>query len=135
MEDLTVNEAIIAVAVCAAKESGGIGGSHCGDAARIAAMAEKQPLFSSLDDSIDPSINLFMNMIGTSTDLVKPITSAATVLNPAQKEIAFTWAAEILLPDGVLTEKRQRILTKYASLLKIDRAAAQQILTDMIGQP
>jgi hypothetical protein len=135
MEDLTVNDALIAVAVCAAKESGGFDGSHRGDESRIAAMAQKQPLFSGLDDSIDPSISLFMNMIGTSTDLVEPIAIAATVLNPAQKEIAFTWAAEMILPDGLLTEKRQRILKKYASLLKIDRTVAQQILADMIGQP
>lgn len=135
LENLTVNDALIVVAVCAAKEKADSDARHLEKAKQIGLMAQDNPIFSGLGDTIEPSIHLFMNMLGKTTDLVKPVTSAAMVLNPAQKKIAFSWVAEIILPGGLLTEKRQRILKKYASLLKIDSAVAQQILADMIGQP
>ncbi|MBR9987454.1 MAG: hypothetical protein KFF68_16245 [Desulfosarcina sp.] len=127
-ENLTYNDALILVAVCAVKEKTESDENHIEDAKRISLLAQKDPIFSGLGDTIEPSINSFMNMIGKRTDLVKPLASAASALNSSQKKVAYFWAAEIILADSVLTEKNQRILDKYARLLKIDTIVAQQIL-------
>jgi hypothetical protein len=129
-KNLIVKDAFILLAVCAAKEKADIDENQGDDANRIAALSKKHPIFSDLEDSIDPAINKFMNMIGTTTDSVNPVKSAAKALKPAHKEIAFSWIKEIIMPDGVLTEERKIILDKYALLLEIDSTVAQQILVE-----
>jgi hypothetical protein len=59
-------------------------------------------------------------------------------LNTAEKtfeqdfgEVAFSWAAEIIMPDGVLSEKRKNIIDKYVLLLDIDNTVARQIQVDV----
>ena len=74
-----------------------------------------------------------MNMIKTA-DTVKYVMAATKVLKPEYKETAFTWAAMILMPDGVLTETRKIVLEKYALLLNIDRDDAQNILVKISDQ-
>ena len=111
-----------------------IDNNHIDDIKRIAALAKNHPIFLYLVDSIEPSINKFMNMIDTATDLVKPVDMAANVLEPELKENAFGWAAEIIMPDGVLTEERKIILDKYALLLNIDSNDAQRILVEISNQ-
>lgn len=69
-----------------------------------------------------------MNMIGTVIGLVKGVDMATSVLKPEFKKIALSWVAEIIMPDGNLTEERKSIFDKYALLLKIDRNDAQRIL-------
>jgi hypothetical protein len=132
--DLTINDALILVAVCAAKEKATPDDNHIDDAKRIAALAQNHPIFLDLGDSIEPSINKFMNMIGTTTDLVKAVDTAANVLKPELKEIAFNWVAEIIMSDGVLTEQRKNILDKYALLFNIDSNDAQRILVEISNQ-
>lgn len=132
-ENLTCNDALILVAVCAAEETAESDENHLEDTKRISLLAQKEPIFSGLGDAIEPSINLFMNMIGKTTDLVKPIASAAMVLNSSQKAIAYSWATEIILADGVRTQKKQQILDKYTRLLEIDTTVAQQILAGFLA--
>jgi hypothetical protein len=129
-KNLTVNDALILLAVCAAKEKADINENPVDVANRIAALSKKHPIFSDFEDSIDPAINKFMNMIGTTTDLVNPVKSAAKALKPAHKDIAFSWVTEIIMPDGVLTEERKIILDKYALLLEIDNTLEQKILVE-----
>lgn len=121
--DLTVNDALILVAVCAVKEKVPEN-NHLNDAKRIAILAQSHPIFSDLADSIEPSINKFMNMIDT-MDVVKAVETAARVLKPELKETTFNWVTEIIMPDGVLTEKRRAILDKFALLLNINRNDAK----------
>jgi len=130
IEDLTINDALILVAVCATKEEAVGEGDESVDAKRITALAQDHPLFLNLSDSIKPSLNKFMNMIITE-DTVKYVTSAAKVLKPEHKETVFTWAAKILMPDGVLTETRKNILDKYSMLLNIDMKTAKRILVQI----
>jgi len=68
------------------------------------------------------------------TDMVKYVMAAAKALKPEYNETAFTWAAMILMPDGILTETRKIILDKYALLLNIDHDAAQNILVKISDQ-
>ena len=121
--DLTVNDALILIAVCAVKEKV-IENNHLNDPKRIAVLAQNHPLFSALTDSIESSVNKFMNMIDT-MDVVKAVEISASVLKPELKETAFNWVTEIIMSDGVLTEKRKSILDKFAMLLNIDRNDAK----------
>jgi len=127
LEDLTVNDALILITACAAKERAANEENQLDDEKRIAELAKKHPIFSDIEDSIYPAINRYMNMLETTTDLLTPATSAANILKTAKKafeqklkEIAFAWIGEILMPDGVLTAERQRIIDNYALLLNID---------------
>jgi len=90
-------------------------------------------IFINLLDSIEPSVNKFMNMI-QDTDMVKYVMAAAKALKPEYNETAFTWAGMILMPDGILTETRKNILDKYALLLNIDHDDAQNILIKISDQ-
>ena len=63
IEDLTVNDALILVAVCAAKEEADIDNNLTRDKNRIVALAKDHPVFLNRSDSIEPSVNKFMNMI------------------------------------------------------------------------
>ena len=130
IEDLTINDALILVAVCASKEDVVREDDEMVDAKRISALAQDHPLFFHLSDSIKPTLNKFMNMIKTE-DTVKYVAAAAKVLKPKYKKTAFTWAAKILMPDGVLTETRKNILDKYSILLNVDMKTAQRILVEI----
>lgn len=129
--DFTINDALILIAVCAAKEQAAPGDEPIDEANRIADLAQNHPIFAGINDSIEPSINKFMNLISTTTDLVKPVDMAANLLEPQFKKGAFGWAAEITMPDGVLTEERKSILDKYALVLNVDRNDAQKIIVDV----
>jgi hypothetical protein len=126
-EDLTINEALILVAVCAAKEHAVADSNQSGEAKQIAVLANEHPIFSDLSDSIEPCVNRFMNMT-KQADTTKYVSAAANTLKQKHKETALKWAAMILMPDGVLTETRKNILDKYALLLNIGDNAAQDIL-------
>jgi hypothetical protein len=133
IEDLTVNDALILVAVCAVKEEAGTDNNHIDDKKRIVALAQDHPMFLDLLDSIEPGVNKFMNMV-KATDTVKYVMAAAKVLKPEHKETAFTWAAMNLMSNGILTETRKNILDKYTLLLNIDYDDAQKILVKISDQ-
>lgn len=84
-ENLSVNDALILITVCAAKERTGIDEKQGDDANRIAELAKKHPIFSDIEDSINPAVNKYMNMLETATDLLNPATSAANTLKTAEK--------------------------------------------------
>jgi hypothetical protein len=130
IEDLTINDALILIAVCASKEQTNPDDSQSDDAKRIIALAQDHPLFFDISDSIEPSVNKFMNMI-EHTYTVKYVMAAAKTLKLGYKETAFSWAAMILMPDGVLTEERKNILDRYATVLNVDIKVAQKILVQV----
>jgi hypothetical protein len=91
---------------------------------------EDHPLFSDPLDSIEPRLNKYMNMV-KSADTVKYAAAAAKIIKPEYNETAFSWAARILMPDGVLTEDRKNILDRYSMLLNIDIKTAKTILVQI----
>jgi hypothetical protein len=127
VEDLTVDEALILVAVCATKEKDDMDNNAIHDTKPIADLAKDHPLFKNLHESIETSLNTFMNMV-KSEDAVKYITAASNVLKPELKETAFKWAAMILMSDGILTKDRKDILEKYEMILNVHKQVAQNIL-------
>jgi hypothetical protein len=132
IKDLTVNDALILITVCASKEQTTSDAEERDNIDRITALAEDHPLFSDRLDSIEPSLNKYMNMIKSADeDMVKYVTAAANIIKPEYKETAFSWAARILMPDGVLTEDRKNILDKYSILLNIDMKTAKRILVQI----
>jgi len=130
IEDLTVNEALILIAVCAAKEKADMGNYHIHDIKRITALTKNHPLFKDLHESVEPSLNKFMNMVKPE-DAVKHVMAAAKVLKPEFKETAFKWAAVILMSEGILTKTRKDILEKYEMILNIDKNVAQKYLVQV----
>ena len=134
LEDLTVHDALILIAVCAAKEEADNADNHIEYEKLIADLVQDHPIFSGLADSIDPSINKYMNMIDNIIDDVNYVSAATKVLKPELKEVAFTWAAKIIMPDGVLTKVRKNILEKYALLLNIDNKDGPQILVKISNE-
>lgn len=127
MDDLSANDALLLIPVCAAMERPDGEGSCKEDVKRIANLARKHPVFSQRRDSIDTSINKFTNMLKATEDYKLPVAKAAQGLNPKLKETAFAWAAEILMPDGILTKERKTVLDRYALLLNIDEHIARKI--------
>lgn len=130
-EDLTINDALLLITVCAAKDGANIDNNHIGDKKRIVTLVQDHPIFSDLFSSgIELSINKFMNMI-KGDDTVEYVMAAAKILKPEYKETAFTWTAIILMPDGVLTKARKDILDRYAMILNIDKKVVQKILVQV----
>ncbi len=130
-EDLTINDALILVTICAAKERANIDNDQFGDTKRIVTLVQDHPIFSDLFSSgIELSINKFINMI-KDDDTVKYVRAAAKILKPEHKETAFTWTATILMPDGVLTKARKDILDRFAMILSIDKKVVQKILVQV----
>ena len=128
IEDLTANDAVILVAVCSAKETTDLERDPVDDTKRIVALTQDHSLFLDLSNGgIELSVNKFMNMV-KAADTAKYAMAAAKILNPEQKETAFTWSSLILIPDGVLTEARKDVLDKYAMILNIDKKVAQKII-------
>jgi hypothetical protein len=127
IEDLTVDNALILVAVCAAKEKADMDNDHVHDTKRIITLTKNHPLFKDLRESIEPSLNKFMNMVKPE-DTVKYVMAAAKVLKPEFKETAFKWVTVILVSDGILTKARKDILEKYEMILNIDKNVVQKFL-------
>ncbi len=132
IKDLTLNEAIILILVCAAYEEVDINNSSSVDVQRILSLIRKHPLFLDLlETNIEKTINKFSNFMHVLPDRVKPVISAAKHLNPELREITFTWAAELVMTDGVLTKEKKDFLDKYAFILEIDSANAKKILANI----
>ncbi len=106
---------------------------------RVSALASTNilKLNQKLDESqsaVVPPIELSLPEDVITEDMVKYVMAAAKVLKPEYRETAFTWAAIILISDGVLTEARKNILDRYAMLLNIDMKVAQKILVQVSQQ-
>jgi hypothetical protein len=134
LDDLSANDALLLIGVCAAMERPDGDGAYEDDVKRIATLANKHPVFEQRTDDLDSSINKFVNMLKGIEDCNAPVAKAAKGLMPKLKETAFAWAAEILIPDGTLTKERKEILDKYALLLNIDDHIARKIPVRISGQ-
>jgi hypothetical protein len=127
LDDLSANDALLLIALCAAMERAD-GDRTCeDDVERIAALAKKHPIFAQRPDSVYSSLNRFVNMLKSTQDYKELVQQAAHGLMPNLRKTAFTWTVEVLIPDGILTKARKDILDKYALLLNIDNHIAREI--------
>ncbi|MEJ2638041.1 MAG: hypothetical protein P8010_00545 [Desulfosarcinaceae bacterium] len=120
-EDLSVNEALILIAVCAAKEASKRPEILDHISQRITALAEAEPLFAWSTDCIGPNINKYLNLLDSAgDDPARFVQAAAEALNTDQKRIALAWATRLIAPDGDLGADEMRLLDRYRSMLGID---------------
>ena len=78
VENLTLNDSLILVAVCAAKDKTGNHGMRTEDARKIAVLAREHPVFDGCAESIEPSVNKLSNLVSAKTDLT-PLVQAVLV--------------------------------------------------------
>ena len=106
-EDLTIQEALTIIAVYAAQ----MDPKKCeDDVKRIVATAERLPEFVAKKESIFSFVNKFINSMQT-IDSQKAVEIAANGLTTELRKTAFKLAAEVALPDKVLTDKKSWFLT------------------------
>lgn len=118
IDNLTLNDALILVAVCAAKDKTGSHGIRTEDARKIAVLAQDHPIFDGCDDSIEPSVNKLSNLVSTKTDLTPLVQAAASVLTPELRETAFDWVSAVIRSEGDLPKEHQLHLDQYGRVLK-----------------
>jgi hypothetical protein len=121
-ENLAVQDALIIIAVYAAQ----MDPQDCeSDVERIEAIAESRPEFVEKKAEIFARINTYVNAM-RAMDPQQAVEIAADVLNAELKNRAFDFAAEVALPDNVLTDEKQALLDNLAAALSIDREFARQ---------
>jgi hypothetical protein len=118
IDNLTLNDALVLVAVCAAKEKAGSHGLGTEDARQIAAAAREHPVFDGCKESIEPSINKLSNLVSTKIDLSHMVQAAAGVLTPELRETAFDWVSIVIKSEGDLSGEHQLLLDHYSRVLK-----------------
>ena len=124
-KNLTLQDSLIAVAVYAAQIDPN---EPYKDIKRIEALANKIALFTEKPDALRARINKFVNSmgIGNSLDTVK---RAANSLTPEYREIAFKWAAQLILAKWKLSEQQYEILEDLKIKLSIDNRVAKKLIT------
>lgn len=128
-EDLTIQEALTIIAVYAAQ----IDPEKCeDDVKRIVAAAERLPEFVAKKESIFSIVNKFANSM-EAIDSQKALEIAANGLTTELCKTAFKLAAEVALPDKVLTDKKKSVLDSLESKLSISREFAQKTIEKFIA--
>lgn len=121
-EDLTIQDALIIIAVYAAQ----MDTLDCEkEVKRIEAIAESHPEFVEKRENIFHRINRYINSM-PAMDPQKALEIACAALNPELKKTAFELAAEVALPDKVLTVEKKAVQDNIAAKLSIDRDFAKQ---------
>ncbi|PLX54197.1 MAG: hypothetical protein C0611_01310 [Desulfobacteraceae bacterium] len=128
-EDLTIQEALTIIAVYAAQ----MDPKKCeDDVKRIVATAERFPEFVAKKESIFSFVNKFINSM-QAIDSQKAVEIAANGLTTELRKTAFKLAAEVALPDKVLTDKKKSVLDSLESKLSISSEFAQKTIEKFIA--
>ena len=128
-EDLTIQEALTIIAVYAAQ----MDPKKCeDDVKRIVATAERFPEFVAKKESIFSFVNKFINSMQT-IDSQKAVEIAANGLTTELRKTAFKLAAEVALPDKVLTDKKKLVLDRLETKLSINSEFAQKTIEKFIA--
>ncbi|HKJ34823.1 MAG TPA: hypothetical protein VKA34_23565 [Balneolales bacterium] len=128
-EDLTIQEALTIIAVYAAQ----MDPKKCqDDVKRIVVTAERLPEFVAKKESISSFVNKFINSM-QAIDSQKAVEIAADVLTTEMRKTAFKLAAEVALPDKVLTDKKKSVLDSLESKLSISSEFAQKTIEKFIA--
>jgi hypothetical protein len=129
-KDLTVQEALTIIAVYSAQ----MAPDQCeADVRRIGTIAENHPEFVETKGNILKRINKFVNPMITADDQLKAVEIANNVLTPELRKTAFELAAEVALPDKVLTDEKKAVLETLATKLSIDGEFAQKAIDKFTG--
>ncbi len=128
-EDLTIQEALTIIAVYAAQ----MDPKNCeDDVKRIVATAERLPEFVAKKESIFSFVNKFTNSM-QAIDSQKAVEIAANGLTTELRKTAFKLAAEIALPDMVLTDKKKLVLDCLETKLSISSDYAKKTIERFIA--
>ena len=128
-EDLTMQEALTIIAVYAAQ----IDPEKCqDDVKRIVATAERFPEFVAKKESIFSFVNKFINSM-QAIDSQKAVEIAANGLTTEMRKSAFKLAAEVALPDKVLTDEKKSLLDSLETKLSISSEFAQKTIEKFIA--
>jgi len=128
-EDLTIQEALTIIAVYAAQ----VDPKKCeDDVKRIVATAERFPEFVAKKESIFSFVNKFINSM-QAIDSQKAVAIAANALTTELRKTAFKLAAEVALPDKVLTDKKKAVLDSLETKLSISSEFAQKTIEKFIA--
>jgi hypothetical protein len=128
-EDLTIQEALTIIAVYAAQ----MDPKNCADdVKRIVATAERLPEFVAKKESIFSFVNKFTNSM-QAIDSQKAVEIAANGLTTELRKTAFKLAAEVALPDMVLTDKKKLVLDRLETKLSISSDYAKKTIERFIA--
>ena len=128
-EDLTIQEALTIIAVYAAQ----IDPKKCkDDVKRIAATADRLPEFVAKKENITSFVNKFINSM-QAMDSQKAVEIASNGLTMELRKTAFKLAAEVALPDKVLTDKKKSVLDSLETKLSISSEFAQKTIEKFIA--
>jgi hypothetical protein len=128
-EDLTIQEALTIIAVYAAQ----IDPKKCkDDVKRIVATAAHLPEFVAKKESITSFVNKFINSM-QAMDSQKAVEIASNELTMELRKTAFKLAAEVALPDKVLTDQKKAVLDNLEKKLSISSEFAQKTIEKFIA--
>ena len=128
-EDLTIQEALTIIAVYAAQ----IDPKRCeDDVKRIVATADRFPEFVAKKESITSFVNKFINSM-QAMESQKAVEIAANGLTKELRKTAFKLAAEVALPDKVLTDNKKSVLDSLETKLSISSEFAQKTIEKFIA--
>ena len=123
---LYVQDALVAIAVCAAKVDEEYSPEKTD---RIAALALANPLFSKEIETVRKRVYRFVHSI-TPENREKALDLAMTSLPSDLKETAFAWAADMIVRNRGLTDAKKEFLDELATKLSIKRKVAARILKE-----
>jgi hypothetical protein len=124
---LYVQDALVAIAVCAAKVDEDYSSEKTD---RIAALAFANPMFSQEIETVKKRVYLLVHSI-TPENCEKALDLAVTSLPADLKETAFAWAADMIARNGGLTDAKKEFLDELATQLSIKRKVAARILKEV----
>ena len=128
-ENLTIQEALTVIAVYAAQ----MDPEKCeDDVRRIVATAERLPEFVAKKESIISFVNKFVNSM-QAIDSQKAVEIAANGLTTELRKTAFKLAAEVALPDKILTDKKKSVLDSLETELRISSEFAKKTIEKFIA--
>ena len=128
-EDLTIQEALTIIAVYSAQ----MNPKKCeDDVKRIVATAERLPEFVAKKEGITSFVNKFINSM-QAIDSQKAVEIAANGLTTKLRKTAFELAAEVALPDKVLTDKKKSVLDSLETKLSISSEFAKKTIEKIIA--
>jgi len=128
-ENLTIQEALTVIAVYAAQ----MDPEKCeDDVKRIVTTAERLPEFVAKKESITCFVNKFVNSM-QAIDSQKAVEIAANGLTTELRKTAFKLAAEVALPDKILTDKKKSVLDSLETELRISSEFAQKTIDKFIA--
>jgi tellurite resistance protein len=124
---LYVQDAILAIAVCAAELDDE---SSTEETDRITALALANPMFSNDAETIRKRTFRLIHSIAAG-DREEALELALASLPGELKETAVSWAADVLMADGVLAPESKMFVEELARKLSVDSEITCEILEVM----